>query len=69
MWKKSASTNKIISLALIVIGVGVGVGLALWRYQKSGGFDSHLSNALTGLYADNVMVLYISGAVSFAVDK
>ena len=63
MAKKIAPTKKITSIALIVIGAG----LALWGYQKSAGFDSKLSNALTGSYTDNVMVLYIAGAASLAV--
>ena len=63
MAKKTASTKKITSIALIVIGAG----LALWGHQKSGGFDSQLSNAFTGSYTDNVMVLYIAGAASLAV--
>jgi len=55
-------TNKIISIVLIVAGAG----LAIWGYQKSGGFSSQLSNAFTGSHSDNVMMLYIAGAVCIA---
>jgi len=62
MAKKIALKKKTASIALMVIGAG----LTLWGYQKSGGFDSQLSNALTGSYTDNVMLLYITGAASLA---
>jgi len=52
------ATIKLTSLVLIVVGAG----LAIWGYQKSGGFNSQLSNALTGSHSDNVMMLYIGGA-------
>ncbi|MDH5369584.1 MAG: DUF3185 family protein [Gammaproteobacteria bacterium] len=45
----------------------VGAGLAFWGFQKSGGLESKLTSALTGSHSDNVMVLYISGAVCLAV--
>lgn len=57
------STMNMTSIALIVIGAG----LAFWGYQKSGGVKSQLTNAFTGSQADNVMVLYISGAVCLAI--
>ena len=57
------SNNKVVSLALIIIGAG----LAVWGYQKSGGFESKITSALTGSHSDNVMMLYISGAVCLAV--
>lgn len=57
--KKKLSTMKLTSLVLIVVGAG----LAVWGYQKSGGFNSQLSNALTGSHSDNVMMLYIGAAV------
>ena len=63
MSKNSKSTIKTTSIALIAVGAG----LAVWGYQKSGGFESQLSSALTGSHSDNVMMLYISGAVCFAV--
>lgn len=63
MARKSKSKMKVISIALIAIGAG----LAYWGYQKSGGLNSQLSNALTGSHSDNVMMLYIGGAVCFAV--
>jgi len=63
MAKISKSTIKTTSIALIVVGAG----LAFWGYQKSGGLESKLTNALTGSHTDNVMMLYISGAVCLAV--
>lgn len=57
--KKTKSTMKLVSLVLIVAGAG----LATWGYQKSGGFNSQLSNALTGSHSDNVMMLYIGAAI------
>jgi len=62
MIKNLKSTNKIISIVLIVAGAG----LAIWGYQKSGGFSSQLSNAFTGSHSDNVMMLYITGAICIA---
>ena len=63
MAKKSKSTLKIISIALMVIGVG----LVFWGYQQSGSMGSQLTKAISGSHADKVMILYIGGAVSFFV--
>jgi hypothetical protein len=63
MAKNMTSNKTIISLVFIVAGAG----LALWGYQKSGGFSSQLSNVFTGSPSDNVMMLYIGGAVCAAV--
>ena len=63
MAKNSKSTKQITSITLMAIGAG----LALWGYQKSGGFESQLTNVLTGSHSDNVMMLYISGAACLAV--
>ena len=63
MAKFTKSTKKTTSIALIVIGAG----LAIWGYQKSGGFGSQLSNAFTGSHSDNVMMLFISGAICLAI--
>lgn len=57
------STMNITSIALMVVGAG----LAFWGYQKSGGLESQLTNAFTGSHTDNVMALYISGAVCIAI--
>ena len=63
MAKKSASTMKIISIALIVIGIG----LAFWGYQISGSVGSQLTQTVTGSHTDKVMTLFIGGAASFVV--
>ena len=57
------SNTKITSIALIVAGAG----LAIWGFQKSGGLESKITSALTGSHTDNVMMLYISGAVCIAI--
>lgn len=57
------STKKLASIALMVVGAG----LAIWGNQKSGGLESKLTSALTGSQSDNVMMLYISGAVCLAI--
>jgi hypothetical protein len=62
MTRSSQSTRKLASIILIVAGAG----LAIWGYQESGGLGSQLSNTFTGSPADNVMLLYIGGAVCFA---
>jgi len=59
----SKSNTKIMSIALMVVGAG----LAIWGFQKSGGLESKISSALTGSQTDNVMMLYISGAVCLAI--
>ena len=57
------SNTKLASIGLIIVGAG----LAIWGSQKSGGLESKLSSALTGSHSDNVMMLYIAGAVCIAV--
>jgi uncharacterized protein YjeT (DUF2065 family) len=59
----SASTMKIVGIALVVLGAG----LALWGYDLSGSFGSQVTQAVTGSDTDKVMTLYISGAVSLVV--
>jgi len=61
--KISKSSIKTASIALIAVGAG----LVFWGYQKSGGLESRLTSALTGSHSDNVMMLYISGAVCLVV--
>ena len=63
MSKMSKSTIKTTSIAL----TATGAGLVVWGHQKSGGFESKLTSALTGSHSDNVMMLYISGAACIAV--
>ncbi len=63
MAKRSKSTMKSISIALMVIGIG----LAFWGYQMSGSIGSQITQTITGSHTDKVMVLYIGGAASFIV--
>jgi len=60
---QSSFPKKPAGIALIVIGAG----LAFWGTQKSAGLESQLSSAITGSSSDNVMILYIVGAVCAAV--
>ena len=63
MRNDSASTKRIIGIALVVIGLG----LAFWGYQLSGSVGSQLSKAVTGSPTDKIMTLYIAGAASVVV--
>jgi len=63
MAKRSKSTTKSISIALIIIGIG----LAFWGYQMSGSIGSQITQTITGSNTDKVMALYIGGAASFVV--
>lgn len=60
---KSSSPKKLPGIALLVVGAG----LVVWGLQKSDGLQSQLTNAVTGSYSDNVMMLFIGGAVCLAV--
>lgn len=44
-----------------------GIGMAIWGYQLSGSVGSQITQALTGSATDKVMLLYITGAVSFVL--
>lgn len=59
----SATTTKILGLALLVLGIG----LAVWGYQLSGSVGSQVTEAVTGADTNKVMTYYISGAISFVV--
>jgi len=63
MAMSSATTTKMIGLALTVTGIG----LAIWGYQLSDSVGSQLTQAVTGSDTDRVMTFYIAGAVSFVV--
>ncbi|AWL11178.1 hypothetical protein HMF8227_00682 [Saliniradius amylolyticus] len=54
---------KVISLVLLVIGAG----LIYWGYQQAGSVESQVSEALTGAKTDEVMQMYIGGAVCLVV--
>ena len=58
----SKSSLKAAGIALIAVGAG----LAFWGYEKSGGFESRVSNLVSGSPSDNVMILYIAGAACVA---
>lgn len=59
----SGSSMKVIGIILIVIGAG----LALWGFQLSQSIGSEVTQAVTGADTDEVMIFYITGAVSFVV--
>lgn len=59
----SGTTMKVVGIALAVTGIG----LAIWGYQLSGSVGSQITQAVTGSDTEQVMTLYIGGAVSFAV--
>jgi hypothetical protein len=63
MASNSTSIMKILGLALMIVGVG----MAIWGFQLSGSFESEITQAVTGSDTDQVMTLYIGGAVSFVV--
>ena len=54
---------KMLGIALIVIGAG----LLWWGYQLSDSIGSQVTETITGSMPDDVMIRYISGAVSLAV--
>lgn len=60
---KSSQSKRLIGIALIVGGAG----LLYWGYQKSEGFESQLTSTITGAQPDNVMMMYIAGAVCLAI--
>ena len=59
----SSLNKKLLGIALIVVGVG----LLYWGYQKSEGFESQLTSTITGAQPDEVMLMYIAGAVCVAI--
>ncbi len=59
----SATTTKILGLALMVLGIG----LAVWGYQLSDSVGSQITEAVTGADTDKVMTYYIAGAISFVI--
>lgn len=60
---KTALPNNLIGIIMLIIGGG----LAYWGFEKSEGLQSQLSTAVTGAHTDNVMLLYIGGAVCVAI--
>lgn len=63
MAMSSATTTKVLGLALIILGIG----LAIWGYQLSDSVGSQITEAVTGAETDKIMTYYISGAISFVV--
>lgn len=63
MSKGSGLPLRAIGIALLVLGAG----LAFWGFQLSESVGSQVTELITGSETDRVMLLYIGGAVSFAV--
>ena len=63
MSKADLPVTRILGIALLVIGAG----LLWWGYQLSDSIGSQLTETISGSMPDDVMIRYISGAVSFAV--
>jgi len=63
MSKRSGLPLRAIGIALLVMGAG----LAFWGFQLSESVGSQVTELVTGSETDRVMMLYIGGAVSFAV--
>ena len=63
MSKADLPVTKILGIALLVTGAG----LLWWGYQLSDSIGSQLTETISGSMPDDVMIRYISGAVSFAV--
>ncbi len=59
----SATTTKILGLALMILGIG----LAIWGFQLSDSVGSQITEAVTGADTNKVMTYYIAGAISFVV--
>ena len=62
MAKVSKSTLKMAGIVLLILGAG----LVIWGFKESGSFGSQLASAVSGS-DDDVMMLYIGGAISLAV--
>jgi hypothetical protein len=60
---RAPTSKQFIGIALAVVGLG----LEYWAYKLSGSLSSQLSTAITGSDADQVMMYYIGGAVSFVI--
>jgi hypothetical protein len=58
-----AGVSKLLSIVFLVAGGG----LVFWGYERSRGLESQVSSVLTGSHSDNVMLLYIGGAVCIAI--
>lgn len=63
MSKRSGLPLRAIGIALLVLGAG----LAFWGFQLSESVGSQVTELVTSSETDRVMLLYIGGAVSFAV--
>lgn len=63
MTEGTRSILKIVGIALIVIGAGLGY----WGYDVANSLGSQIKQTVTGSHSDEVMRLYIGGAVCFVV--
>ncbi|WP_088332768.1 DUF3185 family protein [Lacimicrobium sp. SS2-24] len=60
----AANTNtKILSLILMVVGIG----LAVWGFNEADSTAGKVTEAVTGSYSDETMMMLIGGAASFIV--
>lgn len=57
------ATTKVISLVLMIVGIG----LAVWGFREADSPVGEVTEAVTGSYADETMMMLIGGAVSFVV--
>lgn len=62
MAKSAMSNFKMAGIVLLILGVG----LIIWGFQEAGSFGSQLTQAVSGS-DDDVMMLYIGGAICIAV--
>lgn len=57
------TTTKVISLVLMIVGIG----LAVWGFKDADSTAGQVTEAVTGSYSDDTMMMLIGGAASFIV--
>lgn len=57
------TTTKVISLVLMIVGIG----LAVWGFREADSPVGEITEAVTGSYDDDTMMMLIGGAASFIV--